>query len=279
MIRARDAAMSDIDAHYKNSKAVLWVEDSDTRTWLDAVWLGSAPTIRILVAGSYGSVKIVCEQARLEGHRHVFGMTDSDFGSTNRPRWGSLDSKERVYRLDVHEFENLLLDPSALFECKLNTAKRPLADIDARIAAAATSRAWWVACVRFLAETQQAAKEGYPPPPPPSINSLTDAERHVCESLWFASTAATCSSLAAPTAVTTGLQDAYNRALAALADGTWRQSFPGKEIFQEIGAYVQPGAKGPAGRMDLIKAIGAWQRANGVPSQVSEIRTHILARV
>jgi hypothetical protein len=47
---------ADIDALYKKTQAVLWVEDSETRAWLDSVWLGLAPTIMLRVAGGHPNV-------------------------------------------------------------------------------------------------------------------------------------------------------------------------------------------------------------------------------
>jgi len=269
--------MIDIDSHYKNAKAVLWVEDPGTRAWLEAVWLGTAPTIRILVAGGHISVKTVCEQARQAGHAHIFGLVDCDFGTTNRHKWGAI-APGQVYRLDVHEFENLLLDPVALAGCVLNTARRSTIDIQRKIELAVGRRIWWVACARVLAETQQAAVYGYPRQPGP-ISSLSDAETHIFGSDWFDKVALTCPSLASRATVTAALHAAHGAANAAIADGSWRQRFPGKEIFEEIASYVQPNAIGSAGRTDLIKAIGAWQRSNGVPDQALELRSCILARV
>ncbi len=271
---------SDIDALYKRAKAVLWVEDPETRAFLGAVWQGLAPTIEVLVAGGQSNVDAVCEQAKDTGVKHVFGLVDQDFGSSNRHRWHSLDANERVYRLDVHEVENLLLDADALHGCKFNTCKRTVQQIQIKIDAEAQGRAYWVACIRFLAETQRDATHGYPKNPK-TMPSLTNAVSHVGNSIWFSTTATTCPALADPARVSTELQAAHTAAMAALGkNGDWTTSFPGKEIFREINGYVQQSARGLSGRIDLVKAVGKWQLDNGrVPEQATELRNAIVGRV
>jgi len=269
---------SDIEALYKRAKACLWVEDPDTRVWLDAVWLGASPTIQVLVGGGYQNVVAMCQQAFDLGLKHVFGLVDQDFGSTNRQRWSQLQPNERIYRLDVHEFENLLLETTALAGCSLNTRKRVTADLDARLLNSAQSRGWWVSCARFLASTSQSATNGYPPLPGP-ITSLADAEAHVLGSAWFTTTAAACPTLAAPASVRVELTNAHALTTADLTSGAWRTCFPGKELFREISGYVYQNGAGTTGRHDLIRSIGAWQRKNAVPQQAQDLRTTILARV
>lgn len=270
---------SDIDALYKRAKAVLWVEDPETRAFLGAVWQGLAPTIEVLVAGGQSNVDAVCEQARTAGVTHVFGLVDQDFGNSNRDRWPTLNVDERVYRLDVHEVENLLLDAVALQGCKLNTCKRTVQQIQTKIDAEAQNRAYWVACVRFLAETRRNAMAGYPPNPRTTA-SLADAANHVGNSVWFSSTAIACPTLANSARVSVELQTAHTAAIAALGNGDWTTSFPGKEIFRVINGYVQQSARGLSGRIDLVKAVGEWQRDNGrVPKQATDLRNAIVGRV
>jgi hypothetical protein len=85
--------------------------------------------------------------------------------------------------------------------------------------------------------------------------------------------------LAEPAWVSAELQAAHTAASAALADGSWRTSFPGKEIFREISGYVHQNAGGVSARIDLVKAVGNWQRANGNLAQANDLRAAILARV
>ena len=269
---------ADIDALYKNASAVLWVEDPETRAWLNAVWEGLAPNILVLVAGGRSNVIAVCEQAKDAGYRHIFGLIDQDFGTSNRQRWASLDSNERVYRLDVHEIENLLLDSAALAGCDLNTGKRTASDIDSRLVETAGARLCWVACTRFLADTRRDATNGFPPDPR-TIASLADAEAYVNDSAWFSKTADGCPALATTAAVSAALQAAHDVATAALTDGSWKTTFPGKQLFGEIRGYVHQNARGVGARIDLVKAVGAWQRTNRLPPQVSELRDAIRARI
>jgi hypothetical protein len=68
-------------------------------------------------------------------------------------------------------------------------------------------------------------------------------------------------------------------ATAALVNGSWQQSFPGKEIFRDVSGYVYQNARGVSARIDLIKAVCAWQVANNsIPAQVTQLRAAILAR-
>jgi hypothetical protein len=269
---------SHLDALYKRTPKHLWVEDPETRVWLDTVWLGQAPTISVLVAGGRASVEAMCEQAIAIGAPNVFGLVDQDFGSTNRPRWAGLAGVERVYRLDVHEIENFVLDHVALASCSLNTGRRVAADLEERILAAARGRAWWLSCARFLADTSKVATAGYPSVPG-TVASLADAESYISTSAWFATTAAQCPPLAAPGAITAGLTRAHADANAALRDGSWRVAFPGKELFRSVSGYVYQNAPGPTARLDLIRSVGEWQLANNVvPVQATELRAAILAR-
>lgn len=71
---------AEIEALYKNSPAVLWVEDPETRAWLEAVWLGLRPTIELLVGAGRANVTAVCALAKESGLKHVFGLVDRDFG-------------------------------------------------------------------------------------------------------------------------------------------------------------------------------------------------------
>jgi hypothetical protein len=265
----------DIDALYKNAPAVLWVEDRETKAWLEAVWQGLSPNILVRVAGGHLNVEAVCEQAIDAGWAHVFGLVDQDFGTHNRDRWGSLDTTERVYRLDVHETENLLLDSEALSLCTLNTHNRTRQQIDDKLIEIAQRRAWWVACTRFLADTRRRATNGFPANPG-AVESFAVAEAYVKSSGWFSKTAADCPALAEPNVISTELRAAHHDATVALTDDTWKTSFPGKQLFREISGYVQRNAKGRDGHINLVKSVGAWQRVNVLPPQASELRDAIV---
>ena len=220
---------------------------------------------------------IYAQIGRLAGWTHIFGLVDQDFGTSNRQHWAALGPAERVYRLDVHEFENLLLDSAALAECLLDTGKRTASEIDARLEVAAASRTWWVACVQFLAETRRDATAGFPPDPG-SIASLADAEAYINRSSWFSQTATRCPALADPAAVSLALKKAHGTATTALANGSWKMSFPGKQLFREISGYVHQNA-GAGARIDLVKAVGAWQRDHALPPQARELHRAIQTRI
>lgn len=278
----------DIDALYKRQPVILWVEDTETKTWLDAVWRGKPTAVGLLVAGGRRSVESVCHQAYSvrsdDGDRpygHVFGLVDRDFGRSNRRRWGELQQHERVYRLDVHEVENLLIDPDALAGCRLNTRRRSRDEIEAVLRREAEERLWWVACARFLQETGGSARAGYPAVPrdPAAVSSLEHAKAFITGSAWFSTTAAGCPALATPGAVEEGLNQAHEHARAALDDGSWRGEFPGKPLFRRVSDYIQRAPEHRWPHRDLALAVGEWQRRSGlVPDQAGELRRCILAR-
>jgi len=272
---------SDLEALYKHAKANLWVEDPETKVWLDAVWSGGLPTIQVLVARGREGVDAVCREAYVSGHKHVFGLVDKDFGSSNHARWSSMQDQERVYRLHVHEIENLLLeDVDALLGCTMHTARRPRTNVEPRIVQAAQARIWWVTCIRFLSETKEKSREGYPSDPEYSrIQSLQDAEQYVLASTWFKTTAQCCPGLAVQAAVSQELLATHAAVNQEFATGTWRQEFPGKEIVRDIATYLSPGNS----LRDFIKSVGDWQREsairNGTSIPLSPLRGAILARV
>lgn len=272
---------SDIDALYKKAKAILWVEDIETRTWLEAIWAAEIPPIQVLVARGRGGVEAVCEDAKRAGHKHVFGLVDRDFGTSNRVKWSSMDEDQRIYRLHVNEFENFLLcDIDALLGCSMHTGKRTRPDVEQRIDDGAKKRIWWVTCVRFLAETQRRSKDGYPSDPKfAKIQSLFDAENHVLSSIWFTTTARDCPNLVEPTTVKSELLAIYAMVEQQFNSGQWKDEFPGKEIFKEIATYLSPTNSG----LDFIKSIGIWQRdnakQNNTPLPLADLRKSIEDRI
>ncbi len=78
------------------------------------------------------------------------------------------------------------------------------------------------------------------------------------------------------------LQTSANRFSAALANGSWRKSFSGKEIFHRLLSriYNVPGTSTSTADVDLAVSVAKWQAANGqVPAEVSAIRDALKARV
>lgn len=119
----------DIAALYKNRPVYLWVEDELTRTYLDAAWAPQG-TIGFLIAGNSENVRTVVANARKEGLTNVFGLQDRDFGEGGSARW---TPGVEVLRLDSHEVENFLLDPTALAANILNSSKRSAEEIAKRL--------------------------------------------------------------------------------------------------------------------------------------------------
>jgi len=272
---------SDIDALYKRAKANLWVEDIETRTWLEAIWFGLIPAIQVLVARGRGGVEAICKDAEKSGYKHVFGLVDRDFGTTNYEKWSSMAPDQRVYRLPVHEFENYLLsDLDALLGCDRHIEARPRIDVEQRIVEGAKKRIWWVTCIRFLADVQRKSKDGYPEHPIcDNIQSLSHAENHVLQSHWFTVTARACPNLVDPATVTSELQSTHAIVEQQFNLGQWKEKFPGKEIFKEIATHLNATDSG----LNFIKSVGEWQREhakqNNKPLPLADLRTSIEARI
>ncbi|HRI67900.1 MAG TPA: hypothetical protein PK156_26865 [Polyangium sp.] len=188
---------------------------------------------------------------------------------------------QRVYRLHVSEFDNLLLsDVDALMGCSSHIHNRDRADVENRIENEAQKRIWWVTCIRFLAETKMKSREGYPADPNFSaIQSQQAAEQYVLNALWFKNTALHCPSLVDPTTVSQELAAMHGIVNKQFTSGTWRQEFPGKEIFKAIATYLN----GQNSGLDFYKSVGDWQREHakqtGAPLPLADLRQSILTRI
>ncbi|MBT9561256.1 MAG: hypothetical protein IV100_35005 [Myxococcales bacterium] len=90
------------------AEVILYVEDDLTRRVLEEVWGSQSRQVRVEVGGSSDGVRHFVARPQ-SGSVRVRGLIDRDFGVTNRPDW----RETSLLVLDVHEFENLLLDENA----------------------------------------------------------------------------------------------------------------------------------------------------------------------
>src|SRR5512138_1078603 len=104
---------------YRSFPAYLWVEDEETRTYLEAVWPGES-LIKLYVAGGHEHIGAVVEAAHQDYATHVFGLRDRDFTLPNRSSWHN--TNVAVFAGDYLEVENLMLDPEAIAHCEVNTS-------------------------------------------------------------------------------------------------------------------------------------------------------------
>lgn len=138
---------SDVTGLYRNFPAYLWVEDEETRTYLQTAWEGELH-IKVLVAGGHGHLHAVVNAARNDYNTHVFGFRDRDFGGSNRARWN--EDAVVVLTADVVEIENLLLDPDAIAACQVNTSGLNAAQVEQELTMLATPLTWWMEILRDL---------------------------------------------------------------------------------------------------------------------------------
>jgi hypothetical protein len=262
------------------SALVLWVEDPLVRDYLQSVWGDSA--FGFLIGGGNAGIRPVVEAARQDGHSHVYGLVDRDFGVSNRAKWLNSASSLAVFVPCAHEVENYLIDPVALAGCALNTGGRDAAAIEARLVQRAGGLTWWMACRAVLSELRQVVLDDFPRHAgPPQVNSLATATDYISNSPWYTALPGKVAAAAGPGYVSARLQHFHRMMLNAVANGDWRTEFSGKELLRDIRDWVYLGGatSGAARDSDLAKAVGQWQRANNaVPTEVIELRAAIRTR-
>lgn len=124
------------------AEVILYVEDDLTRRVLEEVWGSQSRQVRVEVGGSSDGVRHVVTRPQ-SGSVRVRGLIDRDFGVTNRANWRLAS----LLVLDVHEFENLLLDESAWNAVGAS-------DLPGEAKAEAHEQIYWLAARRVLADLQ-----------------------------------------------------------------------------------------------------------------------------
>jgi hypothetical protein len=171
---------------YSGHPIKLWVEDMITRAYLQDCW--NDPEIGFLIAGSNEGVVSVVNHASKDGFTHVFGLIDRDFGTSNRNRWTAADGP-RVFRPDVHEIENELLNPAHLAGCDLNNQGRTAPNVTARLQTRGGQMLWWIACRSVLAGLRHDVLQNFPPHS--LVNTQQEALNHILNSPWHQHISAT----------------------------------------------------------------------------------------
>ncbi len=262
----------------------LWVEDEVTRAYLDTVW--GSPLVRFLIGGGNEGVQAIVNDAEKAGYSNVFAVIDRDFRRTNKPDWLDPAKRPRRFVLPVHEIENYLLDSRSLAACRLNNLNRAADEIEAMMVTEAERLRWWAACRDVVAEMRRRFREGFLGDPSRAVMTQDTAQAHICGSPWFRR-------LPREIAGTTEadihqlLDEAHRKAERALADGSWRTEFAGKEILRDVGSRICdrnkiPGYRPTASQFDedLAKEVGAWQRDNQkVPEDLMELLAALRQRI
>jgi hypothetical protein len=213
----------------------LWVEDSLTRAYLDALW--NDPTVKVLIDRGRDCVGAILKDAQDAGYTNVFGVTDRDFGASNLADWMNPAKTPRKFVLPVHEVENYLLDSTALQASRYHNRSLDVVAIEDHMAAKAKQLCWWSACRDVVAELKRRFREAFVTDPSQSVTDEATARAHICGSSWFGklvtevgrSTEADVHAL---------LASSHASASARLANGTWREDFAGKEILRDVAGWM-----------------------------------------
>lgn len=271
---------SPLPAFYNAAPIIVWVEDLVTSVYLQALWQPD-PRLHFHVGGGHETLLAVVEDARRAGFSHVYGVRDRDFGSTNRDRWKQRDVT--CFALETFEIECFLLDPSALASSVINTAGRTEQEIDERLRARAASLLWWMACRKVLADLREARQTKFPSHPKRSqVSSREQAEGILLDNEWVKLTVPGLPEKVQGKRLREALHDAHTSYAAMIDQGTWKSAFSGKELLEELVAWVftKQRPSGNAGLHDLAKAVAHEQlRAGREPQELMELRDVLLERL
>lgn len=272
---------SDISGMYRSFPAYLWVEDEETRTYLETAWSGES-LIKLYVAGGARHVGAVVKAAREDWNTHVFGLRDRDFADSNRNRWSEPDV--HVFAGDSLEVENLMLDAEAIADCDVNTSGLGSAAVEERMVALASPQISWMACRRLISEISEAATRNFVEHPrranirshAEALNAITGSEwwRHVLPTL-----PATWGNSQDIGTKLTAHEAGY---ASALRDRSWREKFSGKEILRDLrsAVWTKKHEPDPGGAQTFVRAIAAAQvRLGRVPDEVNTLRRVIRHRI
>jgi hypothetical protein len=266
-------------------KINLWVEDSLTKEYLKGVWEDD-PDFTFMIAGGNENVSAILRDAEEQDRINVFGYIDRDFGRSNRPDWNNPDKQSHRFVSDQHEIENFLLDPAALEGCALNTGGRRADDIELRMRKRAEELAWWMACRQVIVILRNDFRENFLEHPKcPKIVDSTSAVEYITSQPWFTCLRERATAVAAPGEIQLRVEAKHQEMEAALADGSWRSEFSGKELFRDVRGWIYQAPPGEGSSrsdldIDLAKAIAWWQvENNAVPEELKELRRAMQQRM
>jgi hypothetical protein len=268
-----------LSALYKNRLVYLWVEDEETRTYLETAWQDAE--FGFFVAGGSENITAAVHAARKDNLPHVFGFKDRDFGASNRAKWS--DPNVTVFTSEAFEVENLLLDARAMAGCELNTTGKEADDLDREMQGLASKLDWWMACRRAIVGLRDAvATQFIEHPSLANVRSLTDAINAITASPWWVKVRPNIAAATTPAQVQASLTQHHALYTAMLANGDWRTHFSGKEIFHEMRSHVwtKKMRPNPEGLLDFVKAVAHKQRDyHTVPQEITELHGELRARI
>lgn len=261
---------SDLPAIYKARKIYLWVEDHETRGYLDVVW--ADPEIGLLVAGGHGNIHAIVKTSREEGFTHVFGLRDRDFGRTNHANWAS--PQTTVMTSESLELENLVLDAEAMADCAVNTSGKVAADIEQDLLALASALPWWMSCRSVITEIHDRVLGDFiGHPRRGQVTTGPEAEGAIFGSSWWRDVLPVIDSRTTQEEVTQQLAERHTEYSAMLTDGRWKERYSGKELLGDMVSRLWTKKRPDKPRAAFIQAIGEAQRRMArVPREAVELR-------
>jgi hypothetical protein len=257
----------------------LWVEDSLSRDYLAEV-LFSLP-IKFLVAGGRDGVSALCKQASLNRFLGVFGIVDRDFGSTNYADWQNPSKGFNRFVLPVREIENLMLEPAAFADCKLNSGNKNEQSILDQMHECAKNMVWSMACGEVLQAIRHSLLDDFPSHPGPgTIGSVSEAVTHIVDSPWFKRVASTGTPIPNAKELEASLVQRHANYDSMLQSDSWRNGFAGKAIFRHAVSFICSGPAVTDTRYsDVAKEIAQWQlRTTRLPKEIVDLASAIRAR-
>lgn len=264
---------------YKNAPVYLWVEDEETRTYLDAAW-GNDDTIGILVAGGCENIAAVVHAARNDGLSHVFGYRDRDFGESNCDLWSA--PPNGVFVMKAFEIENLLLDPEAMTACRLKTSLKTSVDFRNEMKALASKFDWWMACRQTIVDLRAVIGAQFIEHPNHAKVATFDQARDViASSTWWRDVRPSIVSKVELAHTENLLKKHYAAYNKMLDSDEWKSRFSGKEVLLEMRGRVwtRKQKADPEGRRDFYKAIGEAQLSLGsVPEEIIKLKKALRAQ-
>jgi len=266
----------------------VYVEDPLTHMLLTDVW--ADPRMDIEVTRGRAGVLHMAQATTITAHGEVFGVVDSDFDAHNETQWNSPAC--RVFRLPVHEVENLLLDFEVLSSLSLESRGRSpetAAQIRTRAHGYARGLVSWMACRAVLRAMQQALGEAFPGDPTQrECRSLDASADWIAARPYWGTHAAALARWQPPGKIRAELETWEAMYRDTLEHDSWVRDFSGKELLRHLRSHVtgldpQPASAPPSSAADrdldlARRVVRCMQAQNRQPEVLRRILAILRAR-
>ena len=251
----------------KGYKARLYVEDELTAEYLKELFVFDSGSVEVKVAGCVYAVKGIVALERKHGCVNAYGLIDKDFGRDNHDKWH--EEGTELVRGTCHEIENYLLDAVSMKACEKASINDRF-DFESELKSIAGKMVCAVACCDVIAGLRKTFFDDFPRHP--SIFSIT-SEKQACEYIvntdWVTSMEDRAKESLTEKSIASRVHAAVVRYTSNLNDGTWAQTFPGKELFGQV---RQCAFADKVSLRDFAMSIAKYQRVNNrVPAELQEL--------